>query len=133
MLTNVLSINPDIVCFIIQKAKEFQAKESVTFGEDINDSEYEYDWSQILADHRDDLTYAEVENAIEELEPDQQVDLLALMYVGRGDFEGKEWSRAHKEAKENLQSNLAAYLLSKPQIADYLRDGLESLGYACEE
>lgn len=131
--TNILNINPEIVCTIITKAREFQAKEEVTFDEKIPESEYEYDWSQILADHIDDLTYLEVKKTIEDLEPDQQVDLLTLMYIGRGDFEDNEWSAARKEAKNNLAPNLTAYLLSKPQIADYLQKGLELLGYACEE
>lgn len=131
--TNLLNINPDIVCFIISKAKEFQAKEEVTFDETISDSEYEYDWLQILADHQDDLTYLEVKKVIEDLEPDQQVDLLTLMYIGRGDFESNEWSAARKEAKRNLAPNLTGYLLSKPFIAEYLAKALELLGYSCDE
>ena len=121
--TNGLNINPETICFIILKAKEFQAKEEVTFSEKISDSEYEYDWSQILADHADDLTYTEIQKAIEDLEPDQQIILLALMYVGRGDFEADEWTDAYKEAKNNILPNLTGYLLSKPQIADYLEKG----------
>ncbi|SRR5579885_2328347 len=131
--TNILNINPDTVCFIIAKAKEFHAKEEVTFRESIPESEYEYDWSQILADHDDDLTFAEVKHVIEDLEPDQQIDLLTLMYVGRGDFDINEWSDARKEAKSNLAPNLTGYLLSKPLIADYLEKALELLGYSCEE
>ena len=128
----MLNVNPEIVCMLILKAKEFHAKEAVTFSEEIADSEYEYDWSQILADHKDDLTYIEIEKAIEDLEPDQQVDLLALMYVGRDDFSGEEWTLARLEAKNNLAPNLTGYLLSKPFIAGYLEEGLASLGYSCE-
>lgn len=130
---NVLNINPDIVCAIISKAKEFQAKEGVSFDENIANSEYETDPLQILADHNDDLTYQEVANAINNLEPDQKIDLLALMYIGRGDFSANEWSLAHKEAKNNLQPNLTKYLLTKPAIAEFLEKGLEILGYSCSE
>lgn len=131
--TNGLNINPETICFIILKAKEFHAKEEVTFSEKISDSEYEYDWSQILADHADDLTYTEIQKVIEDLEPDQQIILLALMYVGRGDFEANEWAIAYTEAQNNILPNLTGYLLSKPQIADYLEKGLETFGYFCEE
>lgn len=130
---NILNINPETVCYIILKAKEFQAKEDVNFPENIPESEYEYDWAQILADHPDDLTYIEIEKIIEDSEPDQQVDLLTLMYIGRGDFDGNEWSAVRKEAKNNLAPNLTGYLLSKPLIADYLEKALEFLGYFCEE
>lgn len=131
--TNVLNINPETVCYIILKAKEFQAKEAVTFDEKIPESEYEYDWSQILADHEDDLTYLEIKGVIEDLEPDQQVDLLTLMYIGRGDFDLDEWSAARKQAKDNLAPNLTDYLLSKPLIADYLSKALELMGFSCGE
>lgn len=127
--TDLLNINPEIVYFIISKAKEFHAKEEVTFDEKISDSEYEYDWSQILADHEDDMTYQEIKKVIEDLEPDQQVDLLTLMYIGRGDYDSEQWSEAHKEARQNLAPNLTDYLISKPLIAEYLAKGLELLGY----
>lgn len=130
---NVLNINPDIVCALIEKAKVFHSKEEVTFGEEIPDSEYEYDWAQILADHEDDLTYLEVHTTIENLDPDQKVDLLALMYLGRGDFDANDWSGAHKEAKIRLPPNLAGYLFSKPLIASYWEKSLELLGYSCDE
>ena len=129
----LLNINPELVCFIIIKAKGLLAKEDVTFTEDTLESEYGYDWSQILADHQDDLTYLEIKKVIEELEPDQQVDLLALMYVGRGDFNGGDWGQARNDAKVNLQPDLADYLLTKPLLPYYLEKGLELLEYSCEK
>ena len=131
--TDVLNINPQLVCFIITKAKEFQAKEEVTFEEEMPNSEYEYDAEQILADHPDDLSYIEVKKIIEELDEDQKVDLLCLMYIGRDDFSEHDWSNAHKEARNNLAPNLTDYLFSKPTIAYYLEKGLESLGFSCNE
>ena len=131
--TNVLNINPETVCFIIAKAKEFQAKEGVTFEEEAPNSEYEYDMQQILADHPDDLSYTEVKQTIEDLNIDEKVDLLSLMYIGRGDFVEKDWSSAHKEARNNLPPDLTAHLFSKPTIAYYLEKGLESLGYSCNQ
>ncbi len=130
--TNILNLNPETVCFIIDKAKEFQAKEGVTFPEEAPNSEYEYDMLQILADHSDDLTYTEVKHIIEDLNIDEKVELLSLMFIGRGDFVESDWSSAHKEAMNNLPPDLTAYLFSKPTIAYYLEKGLESLGYSCE-
>jgi hypothetical protein len=131
--TNILNINPETVCFIIDKAKEFQAKEGVTFPEEAPNSEYEYDMLQILADHADDLTYTNVKQIIEDLNIDEKVDLLSLMFIGRGDFVEKDWSNAHTEARNNLPPDLTAYLFSKPTIAYYLEKGLEALGYSCNE
>lgn len=133
MVKNVtLNINPETVTFIIDKVQEFQAKEAVTFPEKISDSENEYDPLQILADHQDDLTFLEAKSAIEDLEPDQKIDLLALMYLGRDDFDVNSWIEAQQQARENLKENLAEYLFSKPQLSDYLIKGLELLGYSWE-
>lgn len=129
---DVLTIDTDTICFIISKAKEFHAKEAVTFPEEMADSEYEYDWSQILADHEDDMTYSEVETIIDDLNVDEQADLLTLMYIGRGDYDIKEWKAANIEAKENLAPNLTGYLLSKPHIADILESALNDLGVSTE-
>lgn len=131
---DILNVNPDIVCALIQKFKEFSAKEEVTFDETMSDSEYEYDWAQILADHGDDQTFREIKNVIEELEPDQRVDLLALMFIGREDFDSNEWSAARKEAKSNAAlEHLSEYFMSQPLLAEYLSKGLEYLGYSCED
>lgn len=90
LIKDVLNINPEIVLYIISKSRELHTKEDVTFEEKIQNSKYEYDWSQILASHKDDYTFIEIKNIINELEPDQQIDLLTLMYVGRGDFDVSE-------------------------------------------
>lgn len=126
-----LTINPDIVCNLILKAREFHAKEAVTIPEDTPDSEYEYDWAQILADHYDDLTYQEIHNTIAYLEYEQQVDLLALMYLGREDFDNL--TEAQTAAVTNLPANLTDYLLAHPFLADYLENGLSLFGDFCDE
>jgi len=124
---DILNINPEIVYSIIEKIKVVHAKEEPTFEEATPNSEYEYDWAQILADHSDDLTSNEITKAIENLEQAQKLDLLTLFYVGRGDYEIEEWSAARLLAKDMLAPNLSGYLLSKPMASDYLARALELL------
>lgn len=126
-----LNISSETVCYIILKAHEFHAKEAVSFPEKIRDSENEYDGLQILADHMDDMTFLEIQKIIEDLEPDQKVDLLALMYVGREDYDMEDWEGARKEARNNMAPRLAEYLFAKPMIADYLERALGQLGLSC--
>lgn len=129
-----LDINPEIICEIIDKARAFQAKEGVSFPEEIPGMPSDdYDWLQTLAAHKDDLTYIEVRNTINQLEADQQIQLVALLYIGRGDYDVKEWRDAVKEASAGWTRHTAEYLLSKPQVADYLEEGLALLGYFCHE
>jgi len=128
----MLDLNPELVCLIIARAREFQAKEAVVLpDEPFNPSD---DWAlQTLANHLEDMTYQEVADAIADLEPDQQAQLVALMWLGRGDFDESEWDEAVTEATERATERTAEYVLATPLAPDYLLDGLELLGYSCEE
>lgn len=127
-----MDLNPEIVCHIIGLAHEFHAKEEVVLPEEpFSPSD---DWAmQVLADHAGDRTYAELRMAIADLEPDQQATLVALMWVGRGDYDVSEWETAVEEATREATARTAEYLLATPLVSDYLAEGLDQLGYSCEE
>jgi hypothetical protein len=129
----MLNINPETVCYIIAKAREFQVKEAVVIPEEpISSSE---DWArQVLADHVDDPCAQEVKATVDDLEPDQQAALVALMWLGRGDFLLSEWHAAMATAADSMTdiTDPAAYLLSHPLVADYLLEGLLQHGSGCE-
>lgn len=128
----MLELNPEIVCEVLAKAREFQAKEEVVISEE--PSSPTDDWAlQVLADHADDLTFAEVKSTIDDLEPDQQMELVGLMWVGRGDFEAGDWEDVLEQARDRHTERTAEYLLATPLVADYLEEGLYQLGYSCEE
>ena len=125
----MLDMNPDIVREIAAHAREFQAKEAVVIPHEPNDASD--DWAmQVLADHVDDPTYAQACAIIDSLDPDQQVRLVALMWVGRGDL---DWSEAVREARDRATGRTAEYLLSTPLVSDYLEEGLEQLGYSASD
>lgn len=129
----MLSINPDIVCTIIDKTREFQAKEGVVIPETRSSEASDADWAyQVLADHRSDLTFLELKAEIENLEPDQQNTLVALMWLGRGDYDVSEWKSALKDAHNRKTCPTADYLISTPMVSDYLEEGLDLLGYPYE-
>ena len=91
----MLELNPETICFLVSKAKEFHAKEEVVIpDEPLSPSE---DWArQVLADHDDDLTYQEFKAAVDDLEPDQQATLVALMWLGRGDYDEDQGGRLRR-------------------------------------
>lgn len=124
----MIDINPDTVGFIIDKAREFHAKEQVTIPEPPTSPAG--DWAQqVLADHLDDFSYQEVRATIRDLEPDQQICLVALMWLGRGDFTLEEWDEALAQAADAHNARTAEYLISTPLVADYLEEGLILHGY----
>ena len=119
-----LEVNPDTVRFIIDKMRQFQAKE----GASIPDSSD--DWSrQILADNAEDSSVNQLRDAIDDLEPDQQVELVALAWLGRGDFGSDEWDGALEQARDAWNERTADYLIGTPLLADFLEEGLEQLGF----
>lgn len=59
---------------------------------------------------------------------DQQATLVALMYVGRGDFNENEWLEAYHLAESELSDHTGEYLLSRPLVADDIAGALNLLG-----
>src|SRR5690606_7721609 len=94
-LAMLLEVNPDTVRFIADRLRQFQVKEGVTLPDS------EDDWSRsMLADTPDDPAVHEVRATIEDLDRDQQVDLVAIAWVGRGDFGADEWENARAQARD---------------------------------
>ncbi|RMF99356.1 MAG: DUF3775 domain-containing protein [Gammaproteobacteria bacterium] len=120
-----LELNRETVEFLIDKAQEFHVKEAVTIPEEQSLSPSD-DWArQVLAAHADDPTYQELKTTIEDLEPDQQISLVALMWLGRGDYTLDEWNDALQHAEASWNDHTADYLIGTPLLADYLAEGLE--------
>ena len=55
--------------------------------------------------------------------------LVALMWVGRGDFAMSELDEALKEAEDNRTPNTADYLIGTPMLSDYLAEALDQLDW----
>jgi hypothetical protein len=113
------------------KARVFHSQEGVTFPE-ITDSPSE-DWAlQALAAHSGDSVFQEFKSTIDDLEPDQQQEVVALMWLGRDEFSVDEWEAAREEARNSWTESTAEYLIGHPQLSDYLLEGLDLLGYSCD-
>lgn len=127
----MLDLNPDTVGSLIDKAQIFHGKEGVIIPDDNTGSSGNLA-ADMLTEHEDDQTFQEFKTAVDDLEPDQQVALVALMWLGRGDFDAGEWEAALQQAREEWTPHTAEYLLSTPLLADYLKEGLVALGYSLE-
>jgi hypothetical protein len=127
----MLDLNPETVYFIIDKAREFQIGDEVNMPEEIVDVQ---DWNRdTFAPYLGDPAFVELKSTIEDLEPDQQISLVALMWVGRGDYSPDEWDKVLATAAENWNERTAEYLIGTPLLADFLEEGLDSLGFGEEE
>ena len=127
-----LDIPLEKVCFIVLKAREYDAKVEPAASESGAKSEDD-ESGDVLEDFADDPTGDELRAAIDGLNDDEVIDLIALAWVGRGDFSGKEWREARKLAEERHRPRSAAYLMEMPMLGDYIEEGLEELGYSCAD
>jgi hypothetical protein len=127
-----LSISPDKVCFFILKAREFEAKDIVTEPNPASNPSDD-NMRAVLEDHRSDATYQELHAFIDGLTEDEQIDLVTLMWLGRGDGDLADWNDLRDEAARLHSEHTAQYLLGHPLLADNLDEALARLGYRCEE
>jgi hypothetical protein len=128
----VLTISPEKVFFVIVKAREFDAKDPVT---DPNDGSNPTDDGEaaVLEDHRDDPTVQEIISFINAMSVDEQIDLVALAWLGRDDYTAADWASVREEAAAAHNKRTASYLLGMPLLGDFLEEGLSLLGYSIEE
>lgn len=128
-----LTISPEKVAYIIVKAKEYDAKDVLTDPDEGSDGTDDRMIS-VLEDNPDDPTVEELTSFIDDLSDDEQVDLVALAWLGRdAGNSAADWKDFHAEARRAHNKRTAAYLLGMPLLGDYLSEGLAMLGYPPEE
>jgi hypothetical protein len=127
-----LSISPEKVCYIIVKAREFDAKDVVTDPDDASNPTDD-GMVSVLEDYRDDPVVEEIAAAIFAMSEDEQVDLVTLAWLGRGDGSPEDWDELRAEAARSHTKRTVSYLLGMPLLPDYLEEGLAQLGHSCDE
>jgi hypothetical protein len=127
-----LTISPEKVCFLIMKAREFDAKDEVT-EPDPGSNPADDKEAAVLEDHEDDPVVEEITSLINALSEDEQIDLVALAWFGRNGYSASDWPTVREEAARAHNERTAEYLLGIPLLADFLEEGLSMLGYSCEE
>ena len=121
-----LAISPEKLCFIVIKAHEFDAKDIVT-DPDSGSNPADDAMISVLEDHTDDPVVAELAGFIGALTEDEQVDLVALAWLGRGDGTITDWDKLRDEAARAHNKRTASYLLGMPMLGDYLEEGLSAV------
>lgn len=130
--TPELSISEEKLCFIIAKAREFDAKDEVTDPDDASNATDDAMVS-VLEDHKDDPVVQEIAAVIHAMSVDEQIDLVALVWLGRGDGTLDDWNDLRAEAARAHNRRTASYLLGMPLLSDYLEEALSQFGISCEE
>lgn len=121
-----MEIAPEKVAHVIIRAREYDSKVDAW-----NTDNDEDDGSEDGA--VDQGMRAEIAGFIEALNDDEQAELVALCWIGRGTFEPEDFDEAVETAQNERVNSVASYLLGVPLLADYLEEGLEKMGVNVDE
>lgn len=124
-----LTLPAETLAFIIEKAREFDAQVDVD-DPDSGSNPADDKELAILERTPDNPAEDELMAALGGLNDDQLTELLALLWVGRGDYDGGDWRDAVKQARAAKNKRIVRYLVGTPMLGDLLEEGLAELGIA---
>ena len=128
----MLTISLEKLAYIIVKAREYDA-EVPPADPDSGSNPADDGDRDVLEDVPENPTYQELVDAINSLSDLERIELLALTWLGRGDYSKEEWRDALLEARRIHDEKETNYLVGTPLLGDYLEEGLSQLGYSIED
>ena len=128
----MLTIPLEKLAYIVTKAREFDA-EVPPVDEDSGSNPSDDAERDVLEFGANNPTHQELTDAIDSLSDRERVELLALTWLGRGDYTKEEWREVLEEAHRVHDERETQYLVGTPLLADYLEEALSQLGYSLEE
>lgn len=122
-----LGVSEETLAAIILEARAFDAMVDETdedeASNDIDDGEV-----SALEDQSDNPAEQVLLEGIAGLSMDEQETLVALAWIGRGDYDASEWEEARQMAADRDNGDVAHYLSGMPMLGDYLEAGAAALG-----
>ena len=128
----MLTIPIEKLAYIITKAREYDA-EVPPVDEDSGSNPSDDADRDVLEESPDNPTRQELADALDSLGEPERIELLALTWLGRGDYTKEEWRDALKDARSIHDRKETSYLIGTPLLGDYLEEGLSQLGYSIED
>lgn len=123
-------INTEKVCFLIVKARELECEDEGIEADASNPSDDKF--VSVMTEEAYGAVRSEIAAFIDAMDEDEQIELVALAWVGRGDFSADEWTEALAQARERRKGPTSEYLLGIPLLASFLESGLSQFGESCE-
>jgi len=127
-----LVISAAKIAAIIAKARQFDVKDVVTDPDSASNASDDAMLS-VLEDHGDDPVRTELRSMIRGLNVDEQIDLVAMAWLGRGDGDLDDWNDIRAEASRAHNRRTAQYLMGMPLLGDVLEESLSQFGHSLEE
>lgn len=129
-ITPNLSISPQKVAFVVAKVHqhEMEATEPDLLS-DLTDDDVVHGG----AGRGRDTDHSELVSFIRGLNVDEQIDLVGLMWLGRGDGGLENWDELRAQAAQAHNNRTATYLIETPMLGDYLEEALSEFGLSLED
>jgi len=126
-----LSISLENVCRIIIRAREYEAQVPAVDPDDASNPTDDADL-EVLEDENNSAVEEELRAIIDDLAEDEQIELIALAWVGRGTYDAAEWDEAIETATDEAR-DAADYLLEIPMLSNFLEAGLAAFDMSCDD
>lgn len=127
----MFNISIEKVCMVIQLSRQLDVKDppaddrpGSTPSDDLEADALEFRSSDTIGD--------ELETFIDELNDDEALDLVTLMWVGRGTYTSEDWEEARSIAAAERVHKTSEYLMGTPLLPDYLEEAISQFGESCE-
>ena len=131
-----LMLDPATIRLFIDKAKAVsadldmenldQSADTVEFDAERLEDSHHHDG--LAEEEAEDLTGEELRELIDDLNTDEAATLVAIAWVGRGDFDASDYPSALTAAQERAEGSTSTYLMGMPLLAEHLESGLDALG-----
>lgn len=136
----MLQVSPQLVCWVIDHVRQLHGRDDLAPTDNDIAGGHEADENPLDADGldapsapaQDNVLFLELKDTIDNLDPELQANLVALMWLGRGDQDVGDWEAVLDDARTGWTPRTAEYLLETPLLADYLAEGLTMLGHDCD-
>lgn len=126
-----LTVSLEDVCRLIVRAREYEAQVPAIEADDEADPTDSDDPMAVLEDEANETIEEEIRAFIDELADDEQAEILALAFVGRGTFDASEWDEALEAANDDGEA-IVEQLMEMPMLAGYLDAGLAAFDLSCD-
>lgn len=130
-----LTLDPDTARMLAQRARAAGSPgEAPDLDGEIHEAEF--DASRLteshshseLAEEESAGSYAEeLAELIDDLNVDEAAELVAIVWIGRGDHEAGDWADVLSQAHARQTGSTTAYMAKIPLLADYIEAGLDAL------
>lgn len=131
-----LTLAPETLRLIVEKARTVEAaiEKDLEHESDLEPTppggNEHHAHATLVEEEAEDPTEEELRELIDDLNVDEATELVAITWIGRGDYDAADWEEALKEARGRAGprgARVSRYLLGMPLLADYLEAGFDAL------